>query len=412
MDLRDRIDYLESKGLVHKAKYERVELFVEALKAYDGKKAVIDEELRLGGNFVVNRVVLHDLLKDPRRTMSEALRNPRDLPSPESMSSYGYRRISPEELNVPQFFPRDAGKYFTASIVIARDPKGNLNASYHRILFKGSYGIMRVVPRHLYDIINARRTYGEDHLEAVIVIGVHPIVALASASTPPYGVYELTVANALAHKLFHKEITVVDAWGFPVPLAEIIMRVRIHVEPSEPEGPFLDILRLYDKPRPGYRVDFLDVYVRPDYILHALLPGGEEHRILMGFPRECSIYETVSRVVPVKAVYLTPGGGSRLHAVISIKKRREGDGKNAILAAFTGHPSLKHVVVVDEDIDVYDSNQVERSIATRFRADRDLVIIPGASGSTLDPSSDGTIAKMGLDATIKGNKERFIGERR
>ncbi|MEM4962262.1 MAG: UbiD family decarboxylase, partial [Acidilobaceae archaeon] len=97
---------------------------------------------------------------------------------------------------------------------------------------------------------------------------------------------------------------------------------------------------------------------------------------------------------------LTPASGGWLHAVISIDKRHEGDGKNAILAAFAAHPSLKHVVVVNSDIDPDDLGQVEWAIATRFQADKDLIIIRNVRGSTLDPSSkDGLTAKMGLDAT-------------
>jgi len=70
------------------------------------------------------------------------------------------------------------------------------------------------------------------------------------------------------------------------------------------------------------------------------------------------------------------------------------------MAAFTGHPSMKRIVIVDPDIDVGNPEQVEWAIACRFRADRDLVVIPGASGSTLDPASpDGTCAKVGIDAT-------------
>ncbi|MCE4629615.1 MAG: UbiD family decarboxylase, partial [Desulfurococcales archaeon] len=88
-------------------------------------------------------------------------------------------------------------------------------------------------------------------------------------------------------------------------------------------------------------------------------------------------------------------------AIISIEKNHDGDAKNAIMAAFAGHPSLKHVVVVDGDIDPDNYEMVEWAIATRFQADRDLVVIKNARGSTLDPSADnGFTAKMGIDATV------------
>ncbi|MEM0497569.1 MAG: UbiD family decarboxylase, partial [Acidilobaceae archaeon] len=167
------------------------------------------------------------------------------------------------------------------------------------------------------------------------------------------------------------------------------------------EGPYVDVIGTYDRVRlqPVLRVE--SVYVNKDEYTHVILSGGLESSLLIGFPREAAIWESVSRVVPkVYKVRLTPASGGWLHAVISIDKRHEGDGKNAILAAFAAHPSLKHVVVVNSDIDPDDLGQVEWAIATRFQADKDLIIIRNVRGSTLDPSSkDGLTAKMGLDAT-------------
>jgi UbiD family decarboxylase len=131
-----------------------------------------------------------------------------------------------------------------------------------------------------------------------------------------------------------------------------------------------------------------------------------EHKLLMGFPREASIWDVVRKVVPkVVKVRLTPAGGCWLHAVISIEKNSDGDAKNAILAAFAAHPSLKHVVVVDPDIDPDNPVDVEWAIATRFQAGEDLILIRGVRGSTLDPSSDdGITDKLGIDATAPLNK--------
>ncbi len=132
--------------------------------------------------------------------------------------------------------------------------------------------------------------------------------------------------------------------------------------------------------------------------------------MMMGLPKEPIIHRAVSGVVPkVRAVRLNEGGCCWLHAVVSIKQQKPGDAKNAILAAFGGHASLKRVVVVDEDIDPFDDWAVEWAIATRFQADRDLVVIEGARGSSLDPSAADTTAKMGLDATVPigANRSRF-----
>jgi len=128
--------------------------------------------------------------------------------------------------------------------------------------------------------------------------------------------------------------------------------------------------------------------------------------LLMGMPREPTIYAEVSQVAHCTGVVITPGGASWLHAVVQINKQGPDDGRKAIEAAFRGHGSLKHVWVVDTDIDIYDPDAVEWAVATRFQADRDLMIMSGQPGSSLDPSGihvpgqKSLTAKMGLDCTI------------
>ena len=135
----------------------------------------------------------------------------------------------------------------------------------------------------------------------------------------------------------------------------------------------------------------------------------------MGLPRETKIWETIAKVVPiVKAVNLTKGGCGWLHAIISIEKQKDGDGKNALMKTFVAHPSLKHAVVVDTDINVFNPEEVEWAIATRFQADKDLIIISNARGSTLDPSANqetGLTTKLGVDATRPLSKPREKFER-
>jgi 2,5-furandicarboxylate decarboxylase 1 len=102
-------------------------------------------------------------------------------------------------------------------------------------------------------------------------------------------------------------------------------------------------------------------------------------------------------------VRMTEGGSYRLHAVVSRAGAGPGQGVDALQAAFSANPVLKHVVVVDDDVDVFDDLQVEWALATRVQADRDLVILPGVRGSSLDPSAHGdTTAKLGIDATVGG----------
>ena len=127
-------------------------------------------------------------------------------------------------------------------------------------------------------------------------------------------------------------------------------------------------------------------------------------------PREPTIFNEVNKVCKCKRVFITPGGNTWLHAVVQIVKEKEDDGKKAIEAAFKGHSSLKHSVIVDEDINLYDSNEVEWAIANRVQADKDILIFKDQKGSSLDPSAvhepgkKARTTKAGIDATIPMGK--------
>jgi len=170
----------------------------------------------------------------------------------------------------------------------------------------------------------------------------------------------------------------------------------------------VDITGTYDSVRMQPVIRFTGMYTRRDPIYHSILPGGNEHRVLMGVPYEPIIFRAVSSVTTAKNVVLTTGGCGYFHAVVQVRKSTQGDAKNAILAALSAHTSLKHVVVVDEDIDPADPAEVEYAIATRVRGDRDIVVIPGARGSSLDPCrmADGTNVKVGVDATMPLGREQ------
>ena len=149
--------------------------------------------------------------------------------------------------------------------------------------------------------------------------------------------------------------------------------------------------------------------MRKDAMYHALLPGGLEHKVLMGMPREPTIYREVAKVCDVKDVLVTPGGSSWLHGAVSIRKKHPDDGRKAIEAAFKGHKSMKHVFVVDDDINIHDPTDIEWAMATRFQADKNMTTFR-EKGSSLDPSSDmdtQMTCKAGFDLTIpeSGKKE-------
>ncbi|ALU11944.1 hypothetical protein EYM_06455 [Ignicoccus islandicus DSM 13165] len=312
-----------------------------------------------------------------------------------------------DDLPWVKFYPKDGGKYHTASIYISCY-EGKCNASFHRTMKLDSRRCaVRLVPRHLFTLHKKAIEKGEE-LPVAVVIGAPSEVEFASALSLPFGVFELEVAAGIAGSL---EVARTPIYGLPVPRnSAVVIEGRLTKERVK-EGPFVDLLHTYDKVREEPVLEVDAVYWNPTEPLHLILPGGREHQFLMGYPREASIWDSVRKVVPeVHKVRLTPGGGMWLHAVISITKASDGDAKNALLAAFAGHPSLKHAIVVDEDVDPDDLEQVEWAIATRFQAKDDLIVINNARGSSLDPSSNGLTSKVGIDAT-RPIKERDKFER-
>lgn len=310
-------------------------------------------------------------------------------------------------------FERDASPYITSAVVHAKSVDGKIeNVSVHRLqILDKNHLAIRLVPRHLFSLWKMRKETGQD-LDVSISIGVHPAVLVAASSPVPFGICEFHIANALMDgnlRLIRCEEVDADA---PAD-AEIVLEGKISATNEVIEGPFVDITGTYDFQRKQPVVTVVNVLQREDYVYHALLPSGSEHKLLMGVPHEVLIWEAVSKVVPkVHAVNLSVGGCGWLHAVISVEKQLGGDGKNVLLAAFAAHPSLKHAVVVDTDIDVFDSSMVEWAIATRFQASKDLIIVNNVRGSTLDSSADqetGLTTKVGVDATrpFSKPKEKF-----
>ncbi|MBS3815004.1 MAG: UbiD family decarboxylase [Hadesarchaea archaeon] len=314
-----------------------------------------------------------------------------------------------EELPILTHFEKDGGPYVTSSILVAKDEDGNQNLSFHRMKYLGGNKFaVRLVPRNLHKMFSKAEERDED-LSVAAVIGVHPAVSIAAASSPPYGFDEYSIAGALLEEL---ELTDCDSLDLEVPAgSEIVLEGKLVSGERAPEGPFADITGTYDAVReePVFEVD--SIMMRSDAIYQAILPSSTEHQLLMGMPREPLIFEELEKVVNPNNVRLTPGGGGWLHGVISIKKENKDDGKKAIESALKAHSSMKHVVIVDNDINIYDSREVEWAIATRARADRDVIIKSNVKGSSLDPTADPETrvgSKMGIDATIDlGEPNKF-----
>ena len=319
------------------------------------------------------------------------------------------------KLPIMHYTEKDGGKYIASAVAIVKDPQLGRNMCFHRLMLKDkNHFVARIVEDRGTD--SALKKAGGE-LDIAFCIGNSTAVLLSAATTLPKGVDELGMANGLETTELVKCKTV----DLEVPKnCEFVLEGRITKEKAS-EGPFLDLTGVVDRVRQQPIVEIKCITHRKTPIYQTILAGKNEHKFLMGMPKEPTIYNEVTKVCQCKDVYITPGGCSWLHAVVQIKKQNADDAKKAIAAAFEGHRSLKHCVVVDEDINIYDPHDVEWAIATRFQADRNTVILSNQPGSSLDPSGDltegrkATTAKAGLDATApivttgKGfKKEEYI----
>jgi UbiD family decarboxylase len=345
--------------------------------------------------------------------MADALANPTPPPLAESAPCQEVveRAVDLTRLPIPRYRPDDGGPYVTSGVAVIRDPDFGRNIAFHRLmrLDEQLFTARLVEGRGTHTAWE--KTKGD--LPIAIAIGCPIQVLLAGAMSPEKGVDELAIANAMAETPLVKCHTV----DLEVPAeAELILEGRI-THTLVDEGPFPDLTGTMDIVRRQPVIEIDHVTHRSGPIFHALLPAGLEHKNLMGMPREPTMFAAVNEVCKCTGVYITPGGASWLHAVVQIEKQHAEDGRRAIWAAFKGHTSLKHAVVVDTDVDIYDSADVEWAVATRFQADRDLVVLADQPSSSLDPSAMHTpgqkarTAKMGLDATAPLDETRRGYER-
>ncbi|SFJ81688.1 UbiD family decarboxylase [Thermoflavimicrobium dichotomicum] len=308
---------------------------------------------------------------------------------------------------IPVHHEKDSGNYITAGLFIVRDPvTRKQNVSIHRLQVSGKDKLgALILPRHTFHLYKQAEEAGRP-LECAIAIGVDPVTLLASQASTPFGVDELEIAGALRNEPL--EVVRCETVDIDVPAyAEIVLEGKILPHVREPEGPFGEFPKYYGPRSDKEVVQITAVTHRNNPIFYTIVPAGYEHLLLGGIPREASLFQTIRQTVPtVKAVHMSPGGTCRYHAIVSIKKRNEGEAKNAIFAAFANSFDIKHVVVVDEEVDIFNMEEVEWAIATRFQAEKDLIVVHGAQGSKLDPSTNnGVGSKMGFDCTVPLNSE-------
>jgi 2,5-furandicarboxylate decarboxylase 1 len=306
-------------------------------------------------------------------------------------------------LELPQIIHHegDAGAYLTAAISFAREPGTETwNCAYNRLMIKGrdTTSIHLTAGKHLWEFQRIAEARGLP-LPVAFAIGVHPAIALGALAIGSIDEDERGIMGALLGEPL--ELVRCETSDVLVPAhAELVIEGEILPAARTAEGPFGEFTgySLGERAREMLRVTA--VTHRAGALFQDITVAHLDHMLLSTIPMEANLYRAVRAMVPSVRAVRVPGPFT---CYVSIEQRLPGQAKNAIMAVLGADLYMKRVVVVDQDVDVFDDRQITWALATRCQPDRDVTVITNARGSDLDPSSreDGYTAKWGVDATAK-----------
>ena len=294
----------------------------------------------------------------------------------------------------------DGGPYFTP-IVVSKNEHGRYNVSWNRMQYldPGHLAIY-MSPRHLWSYFSAAENEGKD-LPIAVVLGHHPAFHLTGAMLSPLDADEFeAVGGVMGQSL---RTTPSESWGtdLMVPAdAEFILEGRILPGKRCVEGPFGEFTGYTGAQRLSWVVEILAVYGREHPILIDIFPCKTEH-MNAHLPIEASIYQRAKQAVPGVVKTCWVGSGGPFNLILSLRKKTEGEPMRAAMAAMSASNFIKHVIVVDDDVDPEDLSQVMWALSSRVQADQDLTILRNLQGQVLDPSLRHEIKTSGMiiDAT-------------
>lgn len=306
-------------------------------------------------------------------------------------------------LPISRHFKADAGRYIGSGILVCKDPDtGVRNLSYQRLHLRGQnrFGASLHSRGHIWDHLLRCQARGKN-LEVAIVLGAHPAVHLAAGAKVAMEVDELDIAGGLLGQPV--ELVKCQTIDVEVPAnAEIVLEGEILADVYEDEGPYGEYTgySTYRSTRNVFVVKAITRRQNPIYL--DVIPGySTEHLLLGRSAKEAHVFERLKEVVPTLKALNYPKSGTHFHAYMSFKKTAEGQARHALMLLFGLDSYIKLAVAVDEDIDVFNEEEVLWAIATRFQADTNMFVVPKVFCNRLDPSSvEGMSAKLGLDATL------------
>jgi UbiD family decarboxylase len=308
-------------------------------------------------------------------------------------------------LPVPHWFERERAPYITAGVIVAKDPDtGRRNVSIARLRLEGGARLMAgIAPNHHLAILAGKARERGQKLEIAVAIGNHPAILLGSQMYVGLGDDEFDIAGGLLSEPV--ELVKCRTVDVEVPAhAEIVLEATLDAGASIDEGPVSEFHGFYVDYGNGIAADVQCVTHRGQPLFQTILPGyAAEHCLLGGVAIGATLTRDLRRIIPsVRRVFITDGGMGRMHAVISMHRPRVGEGKRAIILAMGQVNLLKHVVVVDDNINPEDARMVEWSLAARFRGAEDLVVLPEMRADRCDPvAQDQLVTKIGMVATTR-----------
>ena len=420
-DLQGYIAFLEGNNQLIRVKTEvNPELELAAIaKRFEGDKVVLFEKVK-GSNYPViiglywnldimasvfncSSAELPFVLTDEIRGWQKAPVEPVILeagPANEVIET----DIDLYELPVPHHATGDGGRYLTSSVVIAKDPDtGVRNLSVHRMMVTGKNRFTLLLEElgHVMDYYKRAEAKGEA-LEITVNNGVDYPVLMAGAvpaSTAPIGADELGIVSQMRGEpveLIKAQTVEVEA----IANAQFVIEGRILPGVRETEGPYAEVTGYYAEKDERWVMEVTAVTRREQPVFNSILSGrevGNAYGLIAG----AGAFEKIHSLVPAVTAVHFADGSVPYHLVVRMNKVHEGSQRNAMMAAFVSLAFVKTVTVVDEDVDIYNSADVDWAVQTRGRYETDLLLVPESTGHRLNPMVEGdNWTRLGIDATV------------
>lgn len=365
----------------------------------------------VGGLYSSRRLMLKAMETTEERAVNHYLDAMQNLSEPRLVDSGPCKEViklgkqaSLAELPIPVHSELDSGPFITAGVAISKDVEdGGKNASIYRFEQQGErqLGVLSPIPHHLG--LQYQKAEAQSRpLEVAIALGVSPGVLICTQWEAAYGVDELTLAGALQGQPL--EVVKCETVDLEVPAtAEIIIEGKMHPDKRQMEGPFGEYTGYYTAAYPKPYLEITAITHRQDAIFHTALTGlpTTDNHVLKMIPMEASCFAFLKQRFPgVKKVHFHGAGGVGLLGIVAMQQHTKYEARNMLATMLSAH-GTKVVIVVDEDVDVFDLDKVMWAVCTRSQADKDLIIIPRTAAFQLDPSAPelGVLTTMGIDAT-------------